>query len=161
MGQDTANQFILFAHGEDFDADAFLKATSLTFEKVWRRGEAKHPGWDVLHETSGVEKVLGDGRLIHLPEQERIACEFLRANRDSLRDLASWPGAKHRVLGLQRHVELNPGIGGFCMGPPSSLMAAALDVGFSPTYYVTIDYTDRPPRPMRVPAKRDPDGGAA
>ena len=46
------------------------------------------------------------------------------------------------------------------MGPPSSLMAAALDVGFSPTYYVTIDYTDRPPRPMRVPAKRDPDGGA-
>jgi hypothetical protein len=160
MGRDTANQFILFAHGDDFDADGFLKATSLTFEKVWRRGEPKYPGGDVLHETSGVEKVLGDGRIIHLPEQERIACEFLKANQDSLRELACWPGAKHRILGLQRHVELSPGIGGFCMGPPSGLMAVCLDVGFRPTYYVTLDHVDRSRYPMRSPAKGDSDGGA-
>ena len=139
MGENTPNQFILFAHGEDFDADAFLEKTSLIFEKVWRRGQPKHPGGEVLHKTSGVQKALGDGRVTPLPEQQRMACEFLHANRDGLRELASWPGANYRRVGLQYHLELSPGMGGFSMGPPSGLMVAALDVGFELTYYVTID----------------------
>jgi len=144
------NQFIIFAHGEEFDADAFLAQTALTFDKSWRRGQPKYPGGEVLHGTSGVQLALGDGRVIPIPEQERMACEFLQANRDSLRDLASWPGAVHRILGLQYHLELTPGIGGICMGPPPGLMQVLLDVGFRPTYYVTIDHLERrsrrPPR---------------
>jgi hypothetical protein len=144
MGRGTPNQFTLFAHGETFDVDAFLKATSLTFDKVWRRGEPKVPGGPSLHGTSGVEKVLGDGTAILLSEQESIACEFVKANRDGLRTLASWPGADYRILGLQRHVELKRGVGGFVMGPPFDLMAIALDVGFRISYYVTIDRIDPP-----------------
>jgi hypothetical protein len=143
MGAYTSNQFILFAHGADFDVDAYLPHATLTFEKIWRRGEEKHPGAGQFHTTSGVQMVLGDGRVIPLPEQERMACEFLKANRDSLRDLASRPGARYRILGLQYHIELSPGIGGLSMGPSPGLMGVLLDVGFRPTYYVTIDHVER------------------
>jgi hypothetical protein len=37
------------------------------------------------HETSGVEIVLGDGRVIPLREQERIAIEYLSSHREDLR----------------------------------------------------------------------------
>jgi hypothetical protein len=159
MGRDTANQFILFAHGEEFDVDAFLARTPLTFDKVWRRGDQRNVCVESHHETSGVQMTLGDGRTIRMPQQQAMACQFLVDNRDALRELGSWPGADHRIIGLQYHIELDTSIGGFCMGPSSRLMAAALEVGFRPTYYVTIDHVRQRSRSSRpAPAGGTPEG---
>ena len=86
---------------------------------------------------------LGDGKAIPVPQQDALAHQFLVDNREALRDLARRPGADHRILGLQYHIELDPSVGGFTMGPTSRLMAALLDVGFRPAYYVTIDHVER------------------
>jgi hypothetical protein len=155
MGRDTRNQFIVMAHGKEFDVDAFLATTPLTFDQVWRRGEQRDACIESHYETSGVRMNLGDGKAIPIPQQEALAFQFLVDNRDALRELASRPGADHRILGLHYHIELDTSIGGFAMGPTSRLMAALLEVGFRPTYYVTIDHVERrsrssfpvPPRP--------------
>lgn len=130
------SEFRLFAHGAEFDPDAYLASAPLTFDGVWRRGEAGrgHP------ESSGVFKVLGDGRAIPLPEQERIAAEFLSANREGLRALARHPQVTTFILGLQCHVVLEAGMVGLCMGPSARLMRHCLDIGISPTYYVSLDW---------------------
>jgi hypothetical protein len=42
------NRFSVFAHGRDFDVDAFLADSTLTFDEVWRRADSlarKHFAW--------------------------------------------------------------------------------------------------------------------
>ena len=129
------NEFRLFAHGEAFDPDTYLATTTLKFDGVWHKGESgqDHP------KSSGVFKVLGDGRTLSIFEQERIAIDYLTANREALRALAREPGVTTFILGLQYQIELEEGTIGFCMGPSARLMKLALDIGIAPTYYVTID----------------------
>jgi len=129
------NEFRLFAHGVDLDADACMASTPLKFDGVWHKGESghNHP------KSSGVFKVLGDGLKVPLFEQEKIAIEFLSANRDALKSLANYPGVTTFILGLQYHIELNPGTIGFSMGPSALLMWHCLGIGVSPTYYVSLD----------------------
>jgi hypothetical protein len=134
------NYFGVFAHGEEFDVDAFLATTILRPDVVWRRGEQqRHACFESRHATAGVEFTLGDGRSIPLPEQQRIAVSYLSANRDALKDLAARPGVTVFVLGLQYHIVLEPDVIGFCMGPSTRLMRQALDIGVSPTFYVSLD----------------------
>src|SRR4051812_2957824 len=103
------NKFCLFAHGREFDVDAFLAGTSLRPDYVWRRGDQKrYACGESRHPTSGVEVVLGDGEKLSLPEQEKIAIEYLSANREALRALAGWPGVTTFVLGLHYRIELGP-----------------------------------------------------
>lgn len=129
------NHFEIFALGESFSPDAFLASTAMKFDSVWHRGDQgnDHP------KSSGVCKILGDGQSLSVFEQERIAILFLKENRDVLKSLAIFPGVSSFTLGLQYHVELAINTVGFCMGPSSSLMWHALDIGFEPTYYVTLD----------------------
>jgi hypothetical protein len=129
------NQFRVFAHGMAFDPDAYLASVPLKFDGVWHKGEAGHDH----PKSSGVYKLLGDGRTLPIFEQERIAVEFLSANRDALKALAQYPGVTTFILGLQYHIELDESTGGFCMGPSARLMWHALDIGIEPTYYVTLD----------------------
>jgi hypothetical protein len=121
------NEFRLFAHGTDFDPDAYLASTRLKFDGVWGTNQTSGG-------TRGVYKLLGDGQAIPIHEQQKIAVEYLEANRDELKALAAYPGATYFILGLQYHVQLYPGLIGFCMGPSKRLMRYALD-----TYYVTLD----------------------
>jgi hypothetical protein len=129
------NEFRLFAHGVDFDPESFLASTSLQFDGVWHKGESgrNHP------KSSGVFKVLGDGQKVSIFEQEKIAIEYLSANQEALKALAKYPGVTTFILGLQYHIELEPGTIGFCMGPSASLMWHCLDIGVSPTFYVSLD----------------------
>ena len=129
------NEFRLFAHGVAFDSDAYLAEAPLKFDGGWHKGEAgnDHP------KSSGVFKVLGDGRTVPLFEQEQIAIEFLSANREALKALATYPGVTTFILGLQYHIKLDESTIGFCVGPSSQLMSHALDVGLEPIYYVTLD----------------------
>jgi hypothetical protein len=134
------NHFTLFAHGQSFDVDAFLNATTLRFDEVWRRGD--QPRYSCIespYKTSGVEVVLGDGRTIPFLEQDGVAIEYLEAHRNELRAVAKFPGVETFILGLQYHVRLEEGLTGFCMGPSPRLMWHALDIGVRPTYYVTFD----------------------
>jgi hypothetical protein len=128
------NDFRLFAHGPAFDPDAYLAETPLKFDGVWHKGEAgnDHP------KSSGVFKILGDGRTMPTFEQEQIAIEFLAANREALKALATHAGVTTFVLGLQYHLELTEGIVGFAIGPPARLMAHAVSIGIEPIYYVTL-----------------------
>lgn len=43
------------------------------------------------------------------------------------------------IVGLQYHVELDESTIRFCVVPSAGLLSLALDIGISPTYYVTLD----------------------
>jgi hypothetical protein len=131
------NEFRIFAHGTNFDVDAFLAATSLRPNYLWRRGDQRRYACiESKHPTSGVEFVLGDGRLLSSLEQEQIAIAYLQTYPDELRALALFPGVETFILGIQYICELEEGIIGFCIGPSLELMRHALDVGVEPHYYV-------------------------
>jgi hypothetical protein len=149
------NHFTLFAHGESFDVDAYTPTATLVFNSVWHRGDQRRYSCvESKHPTSGIEIVLGDGRTVPLPEQEEIAIGYLKAHTDELRALARFPGVDTFILGLQYHIELDDGIVGFCMGPCALLMWHALNVGVTPTYYVTLDRDSR----ARVAVNAPPSG---
>ena len=76
-------------------------------------------------------------------EQERIAIDYIAANRDGLKALAQAPGVTTFILGLQCHIVLDESTVGFCMRPSAGLMSRALDIGIEPTFYVTLDRAPR------------------
>ena len=127
--------FQLFAHGEAFDVDGYLATASLEFDGAWCKGKS---GLD-QPKSNGVFKVLGDGRTLSIFEQERIAIEYLSINRGELKALAQNPEVTTFILGLQYHIELQVNTIGFSMGPSALLMWHALEIGVSPTYYVTLN----------------------
>jgi hypothetical protein len=149
------NEFRLFAHGVDFDPDAYMASTPLKFDGAWRKGESGHDH----PKSSGVFKVLGDGRKVPLFEQEEIAIEFLSANREALKSLAKYPGVTTFILGLQYHIELDPATIGFCMGPSALLMWHCLDIGVSPYFYVSLDRRREWEREQDVEPDTAPDQG--
>jgi hypothetical protein len=129
------NHFRLFAHGEAFDPDAYLNTTALTFDGGWHKGESGHDH----PKSSGVFKILGDGRTMSILEQEQIAIDYLSANRAGLQALAQAPGVTTFILGLQYQIALEEGTIGFAVSPSAPLMKLALEIGIAPTYYVMID----------------------
>jgi hypothetical protein len=134
------NEFRLFAHGDAFDVDAFLASTTLRPDYIWRRGDQRRYACiESSHPTSGIELVLGDGRKIPLFEQQKIAIEYLSANREALQALAAYPGVTAFILGLQYYIQLDPSTVGLCMGPSPWLMWHCLDIGVWPTFYVSLD----------------------
>src|SRR5262249_35754715 len=109
------NEFRLLAHGASFDVDAYLTTTTLRIDSVWRRGDlSPHSCVENRYQTSGVEIALGDGRVVPLPEQEKIAIEYLKSHRDELRALARYPGVEAFVLSLQYYCEFDLDVTGFC-----------------------------------------------
>ena len=134
------NQFRIFAHGEAFDIDAFLSTTTLRPDYVWRRGDQRRFACiESRQPTSGIEFVLGDGQQIPFCEQDRIAIEYLSANREELKALARFPGVTAFMLGLQYDFELRAGTIAFTMRLSELLMRHVLDVGIEPVFYVTLD----------------------
>ena len=132
--------------------DAYLASTPLLLDGHWHKGESSetHPA------SSGVYKVLGDGRELADYEQCRRAVEYIEAHRDDLRTLGNYPGVTTFNLGVQRRVELDDNITGFCTGPSRMLMWHALDVGLGLTFYVTLDRQETPwPQVLRPEDIRD------
>jgi hypothetical protein len=138
------NFFRLFAHGKEFDVDAFLATTTLRPDYVWRRGDRRRGYEDIAglpgHPTSGVEFVLGGGRKILYPEQEEIAVAFIAANRDGLRALGEFPGADHYILMFHYEAEFDrdrESIGG-TVWASRRLMWHALDIGCHVDFALTL-----------------------
>ena len=134
------SEFRLFAHGVEFHPDAYVASAPLKFDGVWRKGESGHDH----PKSSGVFKVLGDGLTVPVFEQERIAIEYLSANREVLKALAQHPQVTTFILGLQYRTAFESNVIGFCLGPSAQLMWHCLDVGCEPTYYVTLDRLPEP-----------------
>ena len=123
-----SERFHIFALGEVFDVDAFLAQSSLCPDFVWQRiGNGP---------TNGLEILLGDADTLTLPQQEEIAVNYLRENRDELRALADFSGVEALNLGLVYRV--GPNALGFCLGPSRALMISALESGVRPNYYGTV-----------------------
>ena len=134
------NEFQIFAHGEEFDVDAFLATTTLRPSYVWRRGDQKrYACGESSHPTSGIEFFLGDGQQTPLFEQERIAIEYLSENREALTALARYPGVATFILRLQFHMDLDVATIAFCVRPSPRLMWNVLDVGMELDFCVTLD----------------------
>jgi hypothetical protein len=125
------SNFALIAHGARFDVDEYVVSAPIFFDEVWRVGERHHL-------TSGVRKELGDGRPLSQPEQERIAIEYLAANREALAALARFPGVTAFLLGFDVVVEASEGLVGFAVCTSPRLMAHALAVGVEPTFYIRL-----------------------
>lgn len=138
----TGNYFSIFAHGERFDPDAFLKTSALRPDRIWRRGDLRPCACvESRHETSGVEFTLGDGWAVPFHKQEEAAISYLHAHQAELRALGKFPGVETFILGFEYVCKLNEGVLGMCMGPSAHLMSQALDIGLRPTYYVSFDCT--------------------
>jgi len=118
----------IFAHGETFDVDAFLAASTLRPDYVWRRERPL---------TSGIELLIGDGRKIPPSEQEELAMAYLKAHQQELKDLRCFPGVETLILGLVYICPVDST--GIAVTPWSQLVLQADDLGIVPTYYVTID----------------------
>jgi hypothetical protein len=132
------NYFAVFAHGSNFDVDTYLRSTKLQFDHVWRLGEPKR--FSCLggpHETSGVEILLGDGARLNLDEQNNLAIDYIRANRDELRALGRFPGVETFCLGLQRNMTFHPNLLCLCIGSSKLLMGETLDIGADLSYYLS------------------------
>lgn len=129
------NELRVFAHGESFNPDAYLKTAPIQFDGAWQKGENDHDH----PKSSEVFKVLGDGQKLIIFQQQEVAIEYLFANRDALRALAQQPDITTFVIGLQYHIKLEQDIKGFCMSPLPLLMELALDIGIDITFYVTLD----------------------
>lgn len=135
------NEFKLMVHGYDFDVDAFLKTTSLTFDEIWRRGDPR-TGPSDKYPTSGVTKYLGDGWKVSLHEQDQIAAAFLESNEEGLKHLAQFPGADTVILGLHYCSEIHPSAIGFCISASARLMSVSLRFGIELCFYVDLPKKD-------------------
>jgi len=126
------SHFEVFAHGDSFDPDAYLSATTLTIDHKWHKGQygRNHP------KTAGVSIRLGDGRTLGHEEQQRIAADFLVANRNALKHLAAFPGVWAFILGLEFHMDMAPNITGMSIGVSPQLAWHALDVGIQLVLYL-------------------------
>lgn len=129
------NHFKLFAHGVDFDVDAYADAESIGFDRVWHVGEQHY-------KSNGIEKSLGDGTHLSLRDQDRVAAEFLEQHESAIAELAKVPGVDAFILGLQYRTDLDPSLRGFCMSFSSRLIYFALRTGVDPTFYVDLVPTD-------------------
>ena len=129
--------FRLFALGDDFDVDAYVKTSPLEFDRVWHRSDPK-PGGIGRYANSGLQIELGDGRDLAIDEQDRIAAEFIEAHEQPLRELSDFEGVTHVTLVLHFFIEAAPDLVSTTVSPSFRLMHFALRAAVSPRYYVEL-----------------------
>jgi hypothetical protein len=131
--------FSIFAHGADLDVDELIRASPFHFDVVWRRGDPLKSCAIASRETSGVEVILGCGKTLGIRVQERVAVEFMDANREALQALIAYPGVESCILGLQYHLPYTPRLRTFCVCPNLRMMELAIAAGIRPVFYGMLD----------------------
>lgn len=127
----------IFAHGRDFDVDAFIAATALPISHVWRVRDLP------TYRSSGVEIDLAQGRVLEPPDQDAVAFEFIEANLAALGHLQQFPGVETFILGISWPIEITEDLAGFCVSFSPRLLALAARVGIEPTAYVELRREER------------------
>ena len=88
---------VLRASGSAFEPDAFLKGSTLSPSKVWRKGEAR-PRIGQMDGTtrsaSGINVAVSNADFSDLRQQVQDAIGFLQSNRIELVPLTSFPGVE-------------------------------------------------------------------
>ena len=88
-----------WASGEAFDVDAFLEATSLSPDRIFRRGETRRTvGSNDVNQESGFTIVVSEGGFDDFDQQTVDAIASLKTNRMMLAQLATAPIAVSMVL---------------------------------------------------------------
>jgi hypothetical protein len=130
----AANEFRIFAHGDDFDVDSYLTTSTLHPDHVRRR---RPQGL----RTTGVAFALGDGLSLRIFDQEKIAIAYLKEHKNELLALARHSGVETFILGLQYVCRVAKPHDGFCLSHSVELLWHALEIGVRPVFYVTLDRT--------------------
>ncbi|VTR96533.1 Uncharacterized protein OS=Nonlabens marinus S1-08 GN=NMS_1780 PE=4 SV=1 [Gemmata massiliana] len=81
---------VLRVDGAEFDPDAFLSASGLVADAIYRRGDQRSVR--AVHTTSGFTALVCDEDENGFAGQVRSAIEYLRTNNAALSHLRSCPG---------------------------------------------------------------------
>lgn len=139
------NYFAISAEGRDFDVDAYLAETTLTFDEVWRRADRlAEYAFPPDSFTSGITKVLGDGFETPFCDQQEIAERFIEERLDALRRLGELPGVETFSLTVQTDVP-PPAIGVTVDWHPP-LLRLALEVGLCLRLHIDVPWETPPSR---------------
>ena len=134
------NQFRITALGSHFDVDAYLESATMTPSTIWRWRDADcKEATSATYPMNGIAFDLGDGAKTPICEQEDIAIDFLKSNRDALRSLSKFPGVTHFSLGLHDHRSTQGDFIGICPGASVLLMWHMLHVRCTLSTYVSLE----------------------
>jgi hypothetical protein len=137
------NQFQILAHGQSVDVDALAQSTILRADHVWRRRDYNPDASGKRGPaTSGMRIILGNGLELGVEEQDRIATEFLEANREALSQLGRFPGISHFALGLQFRIDVDASVLGACVPVSARLMRIAGEIGMRVAIYIDLNRCD-------------------
>jgi hypothetical protein len=123
------NGFRLHAVGEFFDVDLYLSQYSIEYNSIWRRGEN-------LYTSSGFVKYLGNEFKLDICEQETIAIEYLKQNRDALKAVVAGENVEAVILGLSPELQIDSNTCSICLSFPPTLVSLAGEIGLQLAFYV-------------------------
>jgi hypothetical protein len=137
------NHFAILVHGPSLDVDALLQSTPLRADAVWRRGPYPDgSGGPGAVATSGISIRLGNGQELAFAKQQRLAAEFLEANREALGALRRFPGARYAFVGLHFRIEVRAATVGASVSISPRLLRIAGEIGMEVSVYVDLDRQD-------------------
>ena len=92
------SNFRLHAVGHLFDVDRYLSQYSIQHDSVWHRGTDNYT-------NSGFVKYLGNEFRLGSDEQEAIAIDYIRKNRDALNAIVRWENVEAVILGISSEIQ--------------------------------------------------------
>jgi len=122
---------VLRAAGTDFRVEEFLKTSTLVPSRTYRRGEpvlATRPEGK-RSRASGIVVSISEAPWSDLPAQVADAEQFLRANREELSRLRSFPGVEDVALDFPIYQRVGQGVWMQTDSFPASLVAIAGELG--------------------------------
>lgn len=123
-------EFSLRAYGVLFDVDAYLRANPLAPDQIWRSGKPRRSSLPhMVPRNNGLAVSLGEGRQLSSCQQEEIAIEYIKANREALRALSHCPGVDFYYLTLWNSTVCRSGDCGLDVCVSQMLMWHLLDIG--------------------------------
>ncbi len=88
---------ILRISGEELNIEEMLQASSLTYDRIWRRGETRSITGK-LNTHSGVQFIVSEADFEEFAIQQSDAIKFLRKNIDIILKMAEFPNVQNKVL---------------------------------------------------------------
>jgi hypothetical protein len=119
--------FRLHAVGELFDVDLYLTEYKIDYSSIWYK--------DKGYQNSGFVKYLGNEYELDIYEQEKIAYEYMRMNKDSLKALVNWKNVDMVILGLSYEFKVFPTVG-TCLSFSPTTIALAAEIGLKLAFYI-------------------------
>lgn len=91
-------RFKFYAIGKGFDVDSYIGQYKIDYSRTWDKDKYEH---------SGLVKYLGNEYMLDIYEQEKIAYEYMKANKDALKALVNFKGIDLAMLSLSCEIQLD------------------------------------------------------